>query len=72
MAGRKINDHSSWIGSGTNGSVFPEGVKVKMDSSANGAGELNEYCDTTDKIKQCQDMGKGKINSNSMKPGYRQ
>ena len=27
--GRRIDDHSSWMGGASKGSVFPEGAKVK-------------------------------------------
>lgn len=69
--GQKINDHSSWVGKAPKGQVYPDGAKTKMYSSADGAGELNDYWDTTEKIKEAQDMGQGKIKSNSPKPGYR-
>jgi len=72
MSGRKINDHSSWIGKGSGGTVFPEGVKHKMESSAEGFGELSHYEDTTETIKSQQEMTKSKAKSQPMKPGYRQ
>lgn len=71
MAGRKINDHSSWIGAGSKGSVFPQGVKTKMESSAEGAGSLDRYEDTTETIKSQQDMTIRKAKSEPLKPGYR-
>jgi hypothetical protein len=71
MAGRKIDDHSFWAGGRSKASVFPEGVKTKMESSAEGAGELGEYWDTTEKIKEQQVMGERKIKSHMTKPGYR-
>ena len=69
--GRKINDHGSWIGAGNKGSVFPEGVKVKMDSSAEGAGSLMEYEDTSETIKRQQEMGISKAKGHKQKSGYR-
>jgi hypothetical protein len=69
--GRKIDDHSSMWGSAEKGEVFPKGAKVKMEKSADGAGELSEYWDTTEKIKEQQDMGERKVGSHRMKPGYR-
>lgn len=72
MSGRKINDHSSWIGKGSKGSVFPDGPhKVKMESSAEGAGALGKYEDTTEAIKAQQVAGEGKIRSHMHKPGTR-
>lgn len=52
-------------------SPLPMGNKVKSFSSADGAGELNEYWDTTEKIKEQQDMGERKMSSHKPKPGTR-
>jgi hypothetical protein len=71
MAGRRIDDHSSWVGGASKGSVFPEGVKTKNESSAVGAGSLSKYEDTTETIKSQQEMGISKAKSHPMKPGYR-
>ncbi len=71
MSGRKINDHSFWAGGKSSGSVFPMGVKHKMESSANGAGAENDYEDTTEAIKKGQEMGKAKAMAHPMKAGYR-
>ena len=71
MSGQKINDHSSWVGGRSKGSVFPEGVKTKDYSSAEGAGSLEVYEDTTKAIKKSQEYNKGKINSNSTKSMHR-
>lgn len=71
MAGQRINDHSSWAGSSSATNVFPEGVKQKTYSSAEGAGEKNPYEDTSEAIKSQQQAGIAKAKSNGMKPGYR-
>ena len=72
MSGRKINDHSAgFMGSKTKDSVLPMGVKFKDESSAEGAGELSTYEDTTDKIKGVQEATKGKLKSHMPKAGYR-
>lgn len=71
MAGRLINDHSFWAGSKSRGSVFPEGAKVKEESSAEGAGAVDRYEDTTQAIKGCQEMGDKKVKSHMPKSGYR-
>jgi hypothetical protein len=71
MGGQKIDDHSSWMGKGANGSVFPMGAKVKNESSAEGAGAVSKYEDTTETIKSQQQMGIGKIKAHPMKPGHR-
>lgn len=69
--GQKIDDHSFWGGSKSKGSVFPEGNKVKMESSAEGAGKESYYEDTTAAIKSAQDMGVGKAKSHMPKDNYR-
>jgi hypothetical protein len=72
MAGRKINDHSSWVGKGSNGSVFPMGAKVNNESSAEGAGSVMKYEDTTEAIKATQVESVKQLKSKPMKqPGYR-
>lgn len=71
MAGRRIDDHSSWVGKGSNGSVFPMGAKTKMESSAEGDGKLSKYEDTTEAIRSVQEMGAKKSKGHAMKPGYR-
>ena len=53
--GQRIDDHSSWMGKGGSASVFPDGPhKVKMESSAEGAGSVMNYQDKTEKIKKSQ------------------
>ena len=71
MAGQRIDDQGSWIGKGSNGTVFPMGVKIKNESSAEGAGALNKYEDTTEAIKSQQMAGKAKVASHPLKAGYR-
>jgi hypothetical protein len=68
----RIDDHKSWMGTRGKGSVFPDGPhKTKEESSAEGAGGMGEYDDTTDDIKRDQNAGIGKLNGRRMKPGYR-
>jgi len=70
--GRKINDHSVWAGAKGKDTVFPSGpYKTKNESSAEGAGSVMNYEDTTEAIKKAQEIGKGKIKSHPMKPSYR-
>jgi hypothetical protein len=70
--GQKIDDHSSWVGKGSDGTVFPMGVKLKKESSAEGAGKVNRYIDTTEEIKAAQVAGVGKIKGHQGKlPEYR-
>ncbi len=72
MAGQRIDDHRSWLGASEKGEVFPKGVKTKMYSSADGAGSLSVYEDTTEAIKGQQDMGERKVKAHGLKAGYRQ
>jgi hypothetical protein len=69
--GKRIDDHSFWAGKGSKHSVFPEGVHCKEFDSAEGAGHMSEYEDTTEKIKSQQDMGIGKAKSLKQKHLYR-
>lgn len=71
--GQKIDDHSFWGGSKGKASVFPDGPhKEKMESSADGAGNLPKYEDTTEAIKATQVEGAKKVKARPMKsPGYR-
>lgn len=69
--GRKIDDHSFWAGGKSKGSVFPEGVHHKSESSAEGAGAEHDYEDTTEAIKSQQSMGTSKAKGHPLKSGYR-
>lgn len=71
MAGRRIDDHSFWAGGRSKGSVFPEGAKIKDESSAEGAGSVMRYEDTTEAIKSMQEKGVSQMKKHPMKPGYR-
>lgn len=69
--GKRIDDHSSWVGKGSDGVVFPSGAKMKRETSAEGAGGISEYEDTTEKIKAQQDMGIRKAEGHKQKPLHR-
>lgn len=72
MSGQRIDDHKWWGGSKGKDSVFPDGPhKCKDESSAEGAGKLSKYEDTTEAIKSQQEMGKRKIHGHPHKPGTR-
>ena len=71
MSGRKIDDHSFWAGARSKGSVFPEGAKTKDENSAESAGSVMRYEDTTEAIKDVQNQGDRKAKGHPMKPGYR-
>ena len=67
--GQKINDHGSWVGNGGKSSVFPDGPhKVKNESSAEGAGALSSYEDTTEMVRSQQVKGTKKIHSHPRRP----
>jgi len=71
--GQRIDDHSFWAGSKGKDSVFPDGPhKTKNESSAEGAGSLMKYEDTTQAIRATQVEGTKQAKSLPMKqPGYR-
>lgn len=70
--GQRIDDHSFWAGGKSKGSPFPDGGhKLKDEMSANGAGELDQYQDTTETIKAMQMQAKGKVKSYPLKPNTR-
>jgi hypothetical protein len=71
MAGRLISDHSNWIGSPSKESPLPMQAKMKQEMSANGAGELGYYEDTTEAIKASQEMAKKKIAGHPRKADHR-
>lgn len=71
MAERKINDHSSWVGKGSKGSVFADGAKVKEYASVKGAGAVGSYPDSSEEVARDQMGGSSKLDSKRMKPGYR-
>lgn len=53
--GMRIDDHKFWAGSKGKDSVFPDGPhKTKDYSSAEGAGAVSQYEDTTERIKEGQ------------------
>ena len=71
--GQRIDDHSFWAGSKGKASVFPDGPhKTRDESSAEGAGSVMKYEDTTQAIKATQVEGVKQIKRHPMKqPGYR-
>lgn len=69
--GQKINDHKSIWGAAEKGEVFPKGAKTKMESSAEGDGDLAKYGDTTEAIKAQQVAGVNKAKSHAQKSGFR-
>jgi hypothetical protein len=68
---QRIDDHSFWAGARSKDSVFPKGVHIKEEKSADGAGAENQYEDTTEAIRMQQEMGARKAKANPLKSGYR-
>ena len=66
---RRVNDHSSWVGKGSNGTVFPAGAKMKQVPNVEGAGREVDYEDTAEAIKMSQDKAVSQIKKHPMK-GY--
>jgi hypothetical protein len=53
--GQRIDDHSFWAGGPGKDSVLPDGPhKTKPTTSAEGAGSLKKYEDTTEAIRATQ------------------
>lgn len=72
MAGRRIDDHSFWAGGKGKNTVFPDGPhKTKEERSADSAGSVTNYEDTTEKIREYQEMGEKKVKNLPRKPGHR-
>ena len=67
MSGRKISDHSSWMGAAGKDMVMPMGAKTKNESSAEGFGGLSKYEDTTESIRVQQEMSKSKVHGHPRK-----
>lgn len=69
--GRRIDDHKFWAGAKSKDSVFPKGVHTKEEMSAEGAGSVKMYEDTTETIKSQQDEGISQAKRHPLKSGYR-
>lgn len=70
--GQRIDDHSFWAGKRGKDSVFPDGPhKTKEEHSADSAGSVMKYEDTTEAIRSVQEKGEKKAKSHPMKDGYR-
>jgi hypothetical protein len=69
MAGRRIDDHSFWAGKPGKDSRFPDGARTKDETTAEGAGAVMHYEDTTEAIKSSQEMGERQIKKRPLKVG---
>lgn len=70
-AGRRIDDHASWVGKGSNGTVFPIGAKIKSESDDGHDGHLSDYEDTTESIKAQQELGVKTAKGHPQRPLHR-
>lgn len=69
---RSMSDRKMQMGSKGKSSVLPTETHTKKMSSPRGAGAITpDYPDTEEKIKKDQETAISKINSNKMKPGWR-
>jgi hypothetical protein len=59
--GQRIDDHKFWAGGPGKDMVMPSGVHTKSEKSADGAGSLRVYEDSTEQIKESQDMAEKQI-----------
>lgn len=71
MGGQRIDDHKFWAGSRSKESPLPMQSKMKQESSAEGAGTLHDYEDTTSAIKAVQENSERHIRKHAQKAGYR-
>lgn len=70
--GQRIDDHSFWAGKASKDSRFPDGPhKTKDESSAEVAGSVMKYEDTTEAIREQQTKGSKKIKERPLKTSYR-
>jgi hypothetical protein len=70
--GQRIDDHTFWAGAPSESSVFPNGPhKTKNYKSADGAGMLPKYEQTSEQIEAIQDVSEKKIMEYERNPQYR-
>lgn len=69
MGGRKIDDHKFFAGSGS--PEFPKGVHTKKYKSADSAGDVSEYEDTTEMIEKQQENGEREVKKRPLKSTHR-
>lgn len=70
MAGRRIDDHSSFMGKGSE-YPLPVGNKMKRLTRVEGAGSLSDYPDTEEAIARDQKEATRKVEGKKVKSGYR-
>lgn len=69
MADRRIDDFGGMPK--TSDELMKSKTHVKHFSSAEGAGHMADYPDTTEAVKKDQEHGVKKIKQHPQKPGYR-
>lgn len=68
MSGRRIDDHSSWVGKGADGVVYPTGAKHKKEDDVEGAGGDFTYPDTAEDIRKSQKRAVSQLKGYSRNP----
>lgn len=69
--GQRINDHSAWMGSSSNGNPLPMETKMKTFPQTEGMGELSTYEDTEESIRAIQEGNKRQAKKNPFGPHQR-
>jgi hypothetical protein len=69
--GMRIDNHKFWAGGAGKNSRFPDGAHTKDESSADSAGSVMKYEDTTEAIRATQEEGKRQAKGRPLKTGYR-
>lgn len=69
MASRRIDDMGGWPH--TSDMAMKSKNRVEHEESAEGAGGISDYPDTTEEIHRDQKAGIAKLEGRKMKPGYR-
>lgn len=69
MGTRRIDDFGGYPSNSDE--MMDSSVKLKHYKSADGAGEINDYPDTTEEIERDQNHGESKIKKHKQERGYR-
>lgn len=69
--GMRIDDHKFFAGGVDKEVIMPRGAHLKAQSDADGMGDLMNYEDTEEKIRETQALGVKKQKSHPQRPLYR-
>lgn len=69
--GRRIDDHSAWMGSSSKDNPLPQESKSKNFMDTEGMGGLSTYQDTEESIRAIQEGNKRQANKNKFGPEQR-